>query len=206
MANCVWTYVSTNSKQFRVELYHGETSGHVLMTVNGKVSVVDFKIFESKTYTLFLDHELCRVVLDRQANQMYYRFEVDQHTDTPLNRARRHRDRQHLRKTAVFFLVALGGVVALAYFLVQLRQNPSPERIESMLNEPRMEAIAKIVVDDEEITYSFVTRRGKVIHGKVTPSAAKQFQNTLQTGDEFVVEFNPKNPNINRIDPERPKN
>ena len=42
MAQLNWTYVADSGQQYRVVLYHGTRSGHVLVTVNQKVSIVDF--------------------------------------------------------------------------------------------------------------------------------------------------------------------
>lgn len=200
MANCVWTYVSTNSKQFRVELYHGETTGHVLMTVNGKVTVIDFKVFQSKSYSLFLDHELCSVVLDRTGDEMRYRFETDLRADTPLNRARRERDRKDWIRTLLFFGIGLLLIFGIAKTILYLRENPSQVRAEQLLNGPdRREGVAKLVVNNDGISYSFLTQRGNVQHGELPLSSSQGRALPLRTGDEYRVIYAQGNAHVNRL-------
>lgn len=200
MANCVWTYVSNDHKQFRVELYHGEDTGHVLMTVNGKISVIDFKIFESKTYTLFLDHELCEVVLDRQGDQMFYRFELNKKADTPLNRARRQRERQDLRKTVLAFVLAAAVIVGLAYLFTQLRGQVSPDRTETLLSSSGQTSVGKLTLEaNGALRYSFVTRAGLVYEDRLSGTTHSNFGLPLRTGDEFPVRYASGNPNANKL-------
>ena len=200
MANCVWTYVSTNSKQFRVELYHGEASGHVLMTVNGKVTVIDFKVFDSKSYALFLDHELCNVVLDRLGNEMRYRFETDRRADTPLNRARRARDRRDWIRTLLFFGIGLLLIYGLTQTLLYLRAHPSQKRTEQLLNGPnRREGVAKLVVNDAGVSYSFPTQSGRVQRGELPAARATSSVLPLRTGDEYRVVYVRGNAQVNEL-------
>lgn len=200
MANCVWTYVSNDHKQFRVELYHGEETGHVLMTVNGKVSVIDFKVFESKTYTLFLDHELCEVVLDRQGDQMFYRFELNKKADTPLNRARRQRERQDLRKTVLSLLLVAALVFGLAYLFMYLRSNLSTDRTETLLLRGSRTSVGKLIVEaDAPLRYSFATTPGLVYEKRLDGVTRSDLGIPLRTGDEFPVRYSPENPNAHRL-------
>lgn len=208
MASFNWTYVSDNSEQYQVGLVHGEASGHVLIHVDGKIVTIDFNVRESKTYSFFLGHELCRIELDqRGAAGTFYDFKIDRKVDTPLNQARKQRERKHLRQT---FMVV--GGVALAIFLsvaaIALTAPSDPyEEIAELLETESNRTVGVVQVrltngkpslsytfeaDGEPVNVEYNYKRSfEVLRGQVLPIAS---------GDEFFVRYRPDNPRINLID------
>jgi uncharacterized protein YpmB len=135
-----WTYVGDNGYSAIVGLYHSSKSGHVMIYVDKKIVVVDFSIRDSKTYTFFINDELCEVKLERKDLKMVYTFEINQDANTPRNQQRKKEEKKHLKQSFAFFgLVLLGIILAAFYFsttlknqksTVQLLQNPSKSQRE----------------------------------------------------------------------------
>lgn len=117
MAQMQWIYAADSGQQYRVDLFHGERSGHVLVTVNDKVSLVDFFVTNSKTYTLLLEEEVFNLEIEKAAEGFRYGFTMDDHADTASNlRKRREKRRQYaivLLSLAAFFAVAVAGLLKL---------------------------------------------------------------------------------------------
>ena len=208
MATFNWTYVSDNSEQYQVGLVHSEKEGHVLIHVNGKITTIDFNVRESKTYSFFLGHELCRIEFDQRGSAgTFYDFKIDRKVDTPLNQARRQRERKHLRQSLAL-VGGILGVMLLVVILARLLGTTDPqELIMEQLAEASNRAIAVVQVKlgdgKPSISYQFEAegkpvqvdfnyeRSFEVLRGQVLP---------LASGDEFFVRYLPDNPRINMID------
>ena len=214
MAHFNWTYVSDHQTQHQVGIIHGEKDGHVLIYVEGKVMTIDFNVRQSKTYTFFIDHELCRIELDqRGAKGTFYEFHIDRKTDTPLNQARRKRERKHLRQT----LLMIGGVAAVILLAVGGIALSAPEDpyevMAQQLAEGSQKTIGVVQVQVSEtsgrpsISYQFEAqgravqvdlnyeRSFEVLRGQVLP---------IRTGDELFVQYSPEDPLVNLIDFDAP--
>ena len=98
MNHYTWTYIGGAGRNYRVGLFHGNKTGHVLIYVGAKIVTIDFKVFDSKTYTFFIDDELCNIRLERRGSKMFFFFEIDQKTDTPRNRKRKILEHRYLRQ------------------------------------------------------------------------------------------------------------
>lgn len=94
--------------QHRIGLYHGANSGHVLIYCNARIVVIDFSVWDSKTYTFFIEDELCEIQLDRVKGGFTYDFEVNKTADTPKNKQRKRRERKYLfYSIGLLFLLVL---------------------------------------------------------------------------------------------------
>ena len=208
MATFNWTYVSDNSEQYQVGLLHSERDGHVLIHVNGNITTIDFSVRESKTYSFFLGHELCHIELDqRGAAGTFYDFKIDRQVDTPLNQARKQRERKHLRQSLALLCGVLGGMLLILVVLRLLGPADPREAVMAQLAETSHRAIAVVQVQlgngKPSISYQFEAdgkavqvdynyeRSFEVLRGQVLP---------LASGDEFFVRYLPDNPRVNQID------
>ena len=127
MAQFNWTYVSDEGKQYKVGLFHGNKTGHILIHVNNKIVQIDFSVYESKTYSIFLDEELCEIKLEQKDGKFLYDLKVNKEVDTPLNRARKKEEKKYWKQTLLFF----GGLIALVLILlafVRSANTPSTEK------------------------------------------------------------------------------
>ena len=46
-------------------MYHGQESGHFLLYINEKISIIDFDILDDKSYSLYIGNELFRLNIDK---------------------------------------------------------------------------------------------------------------------------------------------
>ncbi len=99
-------------------LYHGTQSGHLLVYCNSKVVLIDFKVRESKTYSMFLDDELLELKLDRRKDKFFYSFQINKEADTPRNRQRIENERRDVRR-AMILLAGFLLLVTLSVLLVR---------------------------------------------------------------------------------------
>lgn len=99
-----WNITGHRGNNYKLGLFHGDKTQHVVLHCNDKVVQIDFEVRESKTYTVFLDHELCEVSIDHTGGNHYdYSCRINHEAATPLNQLRKsHRDEQsRLEKTRV---------------------------------------------------------------------------------------------------------
>lgn len=196
MAQLGWTYVADNGKQFRVGLYHGPNSGHVVVHCNRRVVLIDFNVLDTKSYPLFLDDELFELVLENNNGTFSYRFEIDKEVDTPRNQKRKKTERKHLRQTVLVFVSIVVAVVALAVTIQYFGQASSPAAMAQLRAGNGVETIGRIEridgrAGDYRLRYSFVAgneigRHTLQLDERTTyPVSPLGFP--VQVGDEFKL-------------------
>ncbi len=72
-----WIFVDDHGKKNHVGLYHGTKTGHVLIYCNARVMIIDFNIRQSKTYSFFIEDELCEIKMRRDKDAFEYFFEIN---------------------------------------------------------------------------------------------------------------------------------
>ena len=203
-----WIYVGDAGHSHKVGLYHSSKSGHVLIYVGRKVVTIDFRVFESKKYTFFIEDELVRVCLERKGDEMYYTFEIDKTADTPRNRARRIIERKYLRQFLVALSVFVGLVLFAALVLPSFSEKSELSRAEELLVKEGKETIARITGSPEEnssvLKYQFI-QGNDIITGQLDRAEiAKLSPMPVINGDELVVLYVPSKPEINTLYLNRP--
>lgn len=122
-----WTVLTQNGQRYQLGLYHGDTSRHVLIHANGKILLTDFSVEESRTYSFYLEDDLCEVVIERQKDGFGYSCRLNKEADTELNRERKKLERKHWRQT----LLWVGGILLTVIFIsVMATRQPSGSRLE----------------------------------------------------------------------------
>jgi hypothetical protein len=64
MAQRHWTYKNENGPDYEVGLYHGDSSGHVLIYVGQQIIKIDFSVFDEKKYHFQLGTELVALIVN----------------------------------------------------------------------------------------------------------------------------------------------
>lgn len=111
MPQMQWTYVADSGVQYRVRLYHGPASGHVLIAINGKVSIVDFFVKETKSWSLLVEDELFIVEAIKGTRGWSYGFTIDETADTDRNRIRRKTENRQDWIIGTVAVLALGLLI-----------------------------------------------------------------------------------------------
>jgi len=186
MGQYTWKYVETQQPQ-TVTLYHGDTTGHVLITLNSKVLIIDFKVRETKSYSFFIDEELCEVHIKRNEDSFSYSFEIDKNVQTPLNERRKKTEKKHLWQTAGFF-----GSMVLAVILIILGIQWS-KRQTSKINNYDGETTAIISLSEEENNYTYEID-GLLYENELSQLPTEINNFPLETNDEFLIKYSKYKP------------
>ncbi|NJC28088.1 hypothetical protein [Neolewinella antarctica] len=119
MPQLSWSITGHTGQIYRLGLFHGDADGHVVVHCNDKVMAIDFNVAESKTYSVFLDQELCEVSIDHTGgNNFDYDCRINREVDTPLNERRnklKEEDRR-MEQLQLIGLLAVGIVLLLIWW------------------------------------------------------------------------------------------
>lgn len=114
-----WTYIDDFGRRHNVGLYHGMRSGHLLVYCNKRILLIDFNVRNSKTYTFYINDELCDLSIERKNNKFAYGFEIDKKTETPKNLLRRKIERSDTRKILLAILGMTLLISSIAFLMMK---------------------------------------------------------------------------------------
>ncbi len=219
MAQVSWIYLDDFGGRHRVGLYHGDKSGHLLLYCDARIVQIDFSVKESRTYSFFIEDELCEVSVQRESQGFSYAFHINKRVNTPRNRRRRAEERRNW--WLVFgVLGALVGVASAAVFFLMRWDALQREKTWanafvfslSAAEERRLEAegrtsVARLFIAHEGqqrwVYYGFLTEENRQMTGqfRVPDTGLIVLPNgfPLRDRDAFAVKYLPANPNIHRV-------
>jgi len=76
MAQTQWTYNGPSGRSYQIGLYHGDESGHVIIYCNNNILTIDFDVKEDKSYSFYLEKDLCELSLSLQGEAFTYDFQI----------------------------------------------------------------------------------------------------------------------------------
>lgn len=203
-----WHYVGPHGNTHKVTMFHGDTSGHVVIMVDNKITNIDFLVKKSKTYTFFIVHELVHLKIFKEPDGRYtYGFEIDHKADTPLNRVKKKIERKNRTLSVLSLLVFMGlfsGFIYAGYTFVNSSIN------KELLNHGKT-THAKVIIRTNgplyELTYKFKLG-DQIVYGKPTYHKTLPIYSDngfiLENGDEFAVLYAEENPGNNKLLPQSP--
>lgn len=191
MGQYSWKYVGTQPPQ-TVTLYHGDKTGHVLITLNSKVLIIDFKVRETKSYSFFIDEEFCEVNITRLNDSFNYTFEIDKTIQTPLNERRKKTEKKHLWQTAGFF-----GLVILVIVLIGIGLQWNKKR-NTKITHYGEDVIARVSLSEEGNNYTYEID-GLFYENELStlPDVINDFP--LETNDEFIIKYSKHKPEKHQL-------
>jgi hypothetical protein len=206
MNHYTWTYVGDAGRSYRVGLMYSPRAGHLLIYIGSKIVQVDFKVFESKEYTFFIEEELVHIKLERRGDEMFFFFNIDKEADTPRNRIRHTIEHKHFIHLLIF-LGVMGLLVTGVVFFGRNAKKSETQRIEEVLAKGSQEAVGrvflkKIDANRSEISYQFVAETQTITSQSLLQSEPLILlvnPMPLEPGDEFRVRYSPKKPHVNQI-------
>ncbi len=117
MSQMTWTYIADDGSRYKVGLFHGDNTGHLLVYCNARIVVIDFNVQSSRNYSFFINDELCDLAVEEKEGKFLYGFKVDQVTNTPRNIIRRKLMRAEVKQSlwigVIFFLI----IILVAFFV-----------------------------------------------------------------------------------------
>ncbi len=222
MAQLGWVLLDSHGGQHKVGLYHGDNSGHLVIHCNLRVIQLDFSVRESRTYSFFIEDELCELSLQKEPNgQFSYAFLVNKTVDTPRNRDRKADENRTNKQVWMFvggFLLLLAIVFGgLTWYGRQQRNKElsstslfsqvSAENARRLSLEGQTTSAQLYVVFEglnRKVFYGFKTADNVQVSGKfaVQDTGAVVLINgfPLQDQDAFELRYLPDNPRIHRLD------
>ncbi len=203
-----WTYLADMGKKHHVGLMHGAESGHLLVYCDSNIILIDFKVLEDKTYTFFIDEQLCEISIEKMNGQFYYGFEINKKADTPRNRMRKKIEKRHLKQSLLFLAGVILLISSFTYFMVKGKDDSVGDYYQNILQNNGKESKAKIVtVSPSEITYFYIVNgQSYSAETKSKDESIVVLENgmPMEEGDEFIVTYVPNRPDLNKIDYNRP--
>ena len=128
MAQQQWTVPGYGGRKYRVGMYHGEDSGHLMVHCNNRIMLIDFVVTDSKNYSFFLDQELFELYLMRDNGSFSYDLRHNEDVDTPHN-IRREQD----KKTSRWRLIAAGILLVIFAIAGIIAWSNRPAKKQAML-------------------------------------------------------------------------
>lgn len=212
MANFNWVYNTEAGQRYMVGLYHGPSTGHLLVYCNSRIVLIDFHVLKSATYSFFIEEELCEIVIDRNKDIFTYNFKVNREVDTPANRVWHQRVRADKKKAVLlvggFVLTVVLSVAFFIYLDKKNHQKPQGDYTE-WLQKQGVETTTRVFIEQQErdsisIKYAFIAN-GQVYEstGRL-PASSLSNGLPLVSGDEFMIRFAETHPFVHEIDYNRP--
>ncbi|MEM1218371.1 MAG: hypothetical protein AAGH79_05645 [Bacteroidota bacterium] len=207
MPNFHWTFIEEKGKTHKVGLFHGKNTGHVLIHCNGQILKIDFNVYESKTYSFFINEELIELELDKKGDTFYYRFHINKEADTPRNKIRKERERHHFLQTLLFFGAFALFVTLGVWFFIRLDQSQQQAQLSVNLqgNGERTVGFVQLAIEpgDTILEYEYVAE-GRLLRYELEPgqypaSLILKSGWPLQNQDEFTVVYKPDRPQIHQL-------
>lgn len=225
VAQVGWVYLDDFGGKHRIGLYHGDRTGHLLLHCDSRIVQVDFSVKESRTYSFFVEDELCEVSVVQEKQGYSYDFQVNKKVDTPRNRLRKD-DERRTRKYMAILVVGLIAVITglflgLRWWSRHQKETPlagtsltsqiTPENGRRLAADGRT-AVAQFVIaytsTQRQVYYGFITAGNDRISGRFSVRDTGQIilpnGFPLRDSDAFSVRYLPSDPNIHRVDFERP--
>jgi hypothetical protein len=119
MPQQAWSITGHYGNTYKLGIFHGEDTHHVVVHCNNSVVAIDFSVKESKTYSLFLDQQLCEVSIDHTGgNNFTYDCRINHEVETPLNLQRKAQRAQEKRSEKIRLIAAVAVILVVLAFLM----------------------------------------------------------------------------------------
>lgn len=181
---------------------------------NQKVVLIDFKVFGSCSYPLFLDDELFHINIERKNGKFFYGFLMDKTANTPRNQARRLIEKKHWKQTLVFVALLAVAVSIVTIIGQKAKQEDAPNleaRAELILHHGTTTEcqVAGIYQHEDQTTVRYCfTVNGKDYSGRAVlpPMDDTVLPNglPLREGDTFTARYVSDRPGWNSVQFEHP--
>jgi len=173
-----------------------------MVYLNSKVILIDFQVLETKTYSFFIEEELCEIEVERKDDRFAYGFKINQDVDTPLNRQRKEREKADMRKgywiAGAFFTIILIGSLIFAYAYRQKKKRIAEAL--TMASRPVAVQVVEQRQDSVDLRFQLEFQGLKRDYLRSVPVDAITTPFPLEAGDEFNLRFSLYKPSVNQLD------
>ncbi len=129
-----WTFLDNAARRHTLGIAHSAKSGHLVVHCDTRVLTIDFSVLEPKSYSFFVEDELCHLKIDGSPQTGFtYKFDIDREVDTAVNRERKSKQlnstRQDARKLAFVLVPIVLMLSAIGWWGYTSRQSDLDDRI-----------------------------------------------------------------------------
>ena len=118
MGQFKWVFLDDFNRRYDVGIYHGDSSGNVVIHCNGNIILIDFGVLVTKKYSFFLNENLCEIEMEKEDQNFFYTFEVNEKADTPLNRARKIYNRKIRNKLILYGILYFATLISIIAWMM----------------------------------------------------------------------------------------
>lgn len=195
MAQLQWTVPGLGGRNYRVGMYHGESSGHLMVHCNNKIMLIDFGVKDSKNYSFFLDQELFELHIIKEQGRFSYDLKHNEDIDSPHNRRR-----EQEKKTGRWRIIAASVVLVFFAIVMIAAWSDSPKDNEAILeglaNGEGTSTEISLYLEDDRWHANY--RTDASVHDVVLPIShpISEMGLQLQNGSRFAARYAPDNPRL----------
>jgi len=112
MSQANWAYCNKRGQLYKIGLYHGDDSGNVVIYCNNQILTIDFEIEGPKSYTFYLDQDVCEVSIEEREVGYFYDFCVnDEKASDPPHKQESHSNEHSYRLYASLAVLLLFSLI-----------------------------------------------------------------------------------------------
>ncbi|KAA3632319.1 MAG: hypothetical protein DWQ02_14965 [Bacteroidetes bacterium] len=200
MAQYRWSYTSLQGKRYIVGLFHGPKTGHLMIYVNSKIVQIDFKVFEEKVYSFFLEEDLCEITIKKDNGSYGYDFQINKEVDTPLNRKRKAFNKVNRNRIITMFVglgVFLAVIITFGISQKRKKEREKERYLQEMLAKKTVSATATIDSvkwSGDQASFYFKFYEGDIQRARIElidKAAVDLYTQGLPVlkGDEFMMTY-----------------
>ncbi len=204
MAQYRWSYTGLHGKRYIVGLFHGPKTGHLMIYVNSKIVQIDFKVFEEKMYSFFLEEDLCEISIKKKNGGYAYDFQINKEADTPLNRKRKALNKVNRNRIIAMFaglVVFLAIIISFGISQKRKKEREKERYLQEMLarkNVVSTATIDSVKWDGNQASFYFKFNEGEFQRSRIVSIDKTSMDLYTQglpvlKGDEFMVSYYPWN-------------
>lgn len=201
MAQYRWSYTGLHGKRYIVGLFHGPKTGHLMIYVNSKIVQIDFKVFEEKVYSFFIEEDLCEISVKKKNGVFGYDFQINKEVDTPLNRKRKAFNKVNRNRIITMFVGLVVFLALIITFGISQKRKKEREKeryLQEMLARKTISATATIdsvLWNGGVASFYFKFYEGDFLRSRISlmdKAAVDLYTQGLPVlkGDEFMVTYN----------------
>jgi hypothetical protein len=188
-----WIYIGEGGSRSTVGIIHNASKGQFMIYCNKKIVLLEFKLYESKQFTFFLNDELFKIDVIKTGNTYQYAFKVDMEAQTPLNKERTQLKKTTLKQSILAIIVSLATVAIIISTVLWLHGR----RFQKAREANGVYAIAQMYINPKQsgsfsLGYSFSTQYSNHFHQVEyykTPHPMSPTGFPFYDGDEFYVQY-----------------
>lgn len=188
-----WIYIAEGGSRSTIGIIHNASKGQFMIYCNKKIVLVEFKLYESKQFTFFLNDELFKIDVIKTGNTYDYAFKVDLDAKTPLNEERTQLKKTTFKKSIIAIVASLAIVTIIISSVLWFHTR----RYRKAREANGVYAIAQMYIMPKQsgsfsLGYSFPTQYSNHLHQVEyyrTPHPMSPTGFPFYDGDEFYVQY-----------------